>query len=1020
MKGKYFLFLICLIFFCESGFATGEKGLPKGLNDPPFLTTNKRWVDSLMNCLSLEEKIGQLIMVDVYSGKDCKEVTRVSDIINLYKIGGIIFFKGTPLKQAELTNQYQSLSKVPLLVGMDAEWGLNMRLDSTIKYPYALSLGAIENNSLIYEMGKQVGEQLSRMGINVNFAPDIDINSNPLNPVINTRSFGENRLNVTLKGLAYMLGIQEKNVMAVGKHFPGHGDTNSDSHFGLPIISYSRDRLDSIELFPFKYLIQGGISGIMTGHLHLEKLDTCPGRPSSLSPSILNGILRKDLGFKGLVMTDAMNMKGMSNYSGLISLDVQALLAGNDLLVMPSDVKSAVDSIKEAVCRGLLSIEDIDSRCRRMLMAKSWAGLSHYKPIALEGLIKDLNKPEYELLNRKLSRELLTIVKNTNQSIPLKYLDTLRIASVTIGETPDSVYDQTLDLYASVHHFFINRADSEAIFNDLLPKLQSFNSILVTFTWSDLRANRQFGLKPQLINFIDSLCLVKPVILGLTANPYSLSYLKNRKYLKGIVVGYEDLPIIREMMAQLIFGGQPAHGTLPVSIDSFAREHDGIRIDSRIRLAYMLPEEIGICSDSLAAIDSIVQTAIEGEAFPGCQILASWQGVVFYYKSFGFHTYDTIEPVRNHDLFDLASVTKICSTLPSVMRLYEQGRINLKGKLSEFLPEAAETNKSKLLIQDILTHQAGLQAWIPFYTSTLKPILKGKALSSKVFSEEFPFRVDKNFYLCRQIGYLPGVYRSDSTRLYQNKVAEQMWINNSWRDTIFRKIYESPLNKKKEYLYSDLSFLLLWRMVEYQTGQPLQDYVMKQFYSSLGAVSMRFQPLRSFDRSRIVPTENDLFWRRQLVQGNVHDMGAAMLGGVAGHAGLFSDANDLAKMMQMYLNGGSYGGCQYFSSATINLYTTAPFISNNNRRGLGFDKPLLDLSKGPGSSCPEASGSSFGHTGFTGTMSWADPVNKLVYVFLSNRVYPTAENNKLSDYNIRPRIQAVFYHAIKSATMPLY
>ncbi|MFN8206524.1 MAG: glycoside hydrolase family 3 N-terminal domain-containing protein [Bacteroidales bacterium] len=1001
-------------------YATGENELPREVTDPPFLKNSTAWADSVIATLSLEEKIAQLIMVDAYSNNDPKAVVRIEDLISKYRIGGLIFFKGGPVRQAELTNHFQSLSRVPLLIAMDAEWGLDMRLDSTIKYPYAISLGAVRNNQLIYEVGRQVADQLKRIGVHVNYAPDVDINNNPQNPVINTRSFGENRVNVTLKGLAFMLGMQEKGVMAVGKHFPGHGDTGSDSHFGLPVIPHNRERLDSIEFFPFRYLVQGGISGIMTGHLHLQKLDSMPGRPSSLSPDILNGILRNEMGFKGLIMTDAMNMKGMSGYTGVTSIDVQALLAGNDLLLMPADVQTAIDSIKAAVERGVLSIQDIDSRCSRMLQAKAWVGLDHYKPVNLVNIWEDLHKPEYTLLNRKLARDLISVVYDPYNSLPVKNLDTLRIASVTIGDQPDPAFDNLLDCYAPVDDFFINRLDSNSRFDILFSQLEKYNTILLTLTWSDLRASRNFGLRQPVLRFIDSLACVNHVILGLTANPYSISLLKNREKLTSIVVGYEDIPVIREMLAQVYFGGQPAIGKLPVSVDTFLHERDGIEITRRSRLGYMLPEEIGISSDTLALIDSLVYQAIREEAFPGCQVLAAKDGIVFYQKAFGYYTYDSIEPVQLTDIYDLASLTKITATLPVVMQLFDQGKIDLKGKLGTYLPAARETNKEKLMLQDILAHQAGLQAWIPFYISTMQPLSKGKMLVSKKYSEEYPFRVDRNFYLYRQIGYKPGIYKADSSGQYKYQVADHLWINNAWRDSIFRRIYDSPLAKKKEYLYSDLGFLLLWQMAEAQTGQALDSYMMKNFYRPLGAAKLGFNPLLRFDSQSVAPTENDIFWRRQLVQGHVHDMGAAMLGGVAGHAGLFSNANDLAKMMQLYLNGGEYGGTRFFKQSTVKQFTTAPFVKSENRRGLGFDKPLLDDSKGPGSHCKDASTASFGHTGFTGTMVWADPNNGVVFVFLSNRVYPSAENTRLSDMNVRPAVHQVIYNAVKSAQLPPY
>jgi len=1010
------LLSIGLIGIKAGGFDTR---LPDKFQDPPFLSySSSQWVDSLMQHMSLEDKICQLFMIAAYSNRDESHFAQVEDLVRKYHVGGIIFFQGGPMRQAILTNRFQTASPVPLLIGMDAEWGLAMRLDSTVKYPFQLMLGALDDDRLIYDMGRQIAWQMKRLGVQVSFSPDVDINNNPQNPVISMRSFGEDRFKVAIKGIAYAAGLQSEGIIAVGKHFPGHGDTNQDSHLTLPVVTKSREHIDSIELFPFKYLIQSGVSGIMTAHLNMPALDTAQGKAASMSSVIIRKILRQELGFHGLVFTDALNMKGVAGYYTPGTLEVNAMAAGNDILVMPSDVPLALQSVLQALSDSVISVQDIDEHCRRVLLAKKWVGLDHWKPVRLEHLANDLNNPLFEVLQRKLLKTSLILAKNQDSLVPLNRLDTLHIASVNVGSADTSVFQRTLSLYAPVDHFSVPSRDSSSVFDSIMKRLQSYNLVIISFTGTDMRPVKGFGLTPQELQFVDSMILLKPVILALTANPYSLPYFKNIGKVRSLILAFNDYSLNQDLSAELIFGGIVSHGKLPVTIDTVFHKGTGIVLKHPVRFYYTIPEELGIPADSLAQVDSIVWEMIHEEAAPGCQIFASVNGNVFFRKAYGWYTYQQIHPVSSNDLYDLASVTKISSTLPAVMHLVETGVVSLKGHLGDYLPEVKGTNKSKLVIQDILAHQAGLESWIPFYTNTLQPLTKGKSLVSKTWSEEYPFKVEKGFYIFHQVGYRNGIYKADSSVLYPVKVADHLWLNKTWMDTIFHTIYTSPVSQKKRYLYSDLGFVLLYRMVESTTGQPLDKYVNDQFYRRLGAWSLTYNPLRKFDRDSIAPTENDLFWRRQLVQGYVHDMTAAMLGGVCGHAGLFANANDLAKLMQVYLNGGTYGGITYFNPATISQFSSCAFPKNGNRRGLGFDKPLLNPAEKGGPACTEASPQSFGHTGFTGTYTWMDPSNGLLYIFLSNRVYPTSDNPRLVNLSVRTNIQSLFYRALNHAEQP--
>ena len=1013
---------ILFLFFLKTFGRTGNSDIlmPYQRHDPPFLETKSAWVDSLMLRMSLEEKIAQLFMIAAYPARDSTEADRVEQLIRKFKPGGIVFFQGNPEKQAIFTNRFQAAASVPLLIAMDAEWGLAMRLDGTVRYPYQLMLGAVENDHLVYEMGRQIASQLRRLGVHISFSPVVDVNVNPDNPVISIRSFGEDPFKVTMKGIAYAYGMQTEGILAVGKHFPGHGDTFLDSHLTLPVISCSRQRLDSIELFPFRYLIQAGISGIMTAHLSVPALDTAKGKPASVSPLITGNLLREELGFKGLVFTDALNMKGVADKYAPGELEVKALMAGNDILLMPSDVQVALNAIMKAVADSLITEKEINEHCRRVLMAKAWAGLQTFRPVDTLHLAADLNKPLYEVLCRRLIREGMVLLKNADSLLPIRMLDTLRIAAVNIGAKDTSIFQKTLALYAPVDFISVAPDDSVHGMDSLFAKLNPCNLVVLSFSNTDIRPARNFGFSSFLIRFADSLFIRKPCLVSFTANPYALRLFRNIDKAKSVLLAFDDDPLIQDLSAQAIFGGVRINGRLPVTINDSFRYGCGLDTPEPVRFSYIIPEEIGISRDSLARIDSLANDMIRQQAAPGCQIFCAVKGKVFYRKSLGFQTYDSVKQVSNEDLYDLASVTKISATLPVVMQLADRNIISLKRYLGNYLPDVRGTNKEKLVLEDILAHQAGLEAWIPFYTFTLQPLIPHKPLFSKTWSEDYPFRIEKNVYLFSHVGYKPGIYRHDSSGVYGIRVADHLWLNNSWRDTIFRRIYESPVSKKKTYVYSDLGFILLGRMVESVTGKPLQNIVRENFYRSLGASKLLFNPLTKFPPDQIVPTENDIFWRRQLVHGYVHDMASAMLGGVAGHAGLFGNSNDLAKLMQMYLNRGTYGGIRYMDSTTVDLFTSCVFCKTGNRRGLGFDKPLIRPNGNGGPACPEASPRSFGHSGFTGTYTWVEPDNGMLYIFLSNRVYPSMDNGKLIDMGYRTRIHSEFYRALKNASPPSF
>ncbi len=952
--------------------------------NPPFLHGG-HWVDSVFNSLSIEERIGQLFVIAAYSNKGYEHQQQIDKLIREQHIGGLIFFQGGPVRQANMTNHYQNISKTPLLISMDAEWGLAMRLDSTFRYTKQMMLGAMEQDTLIYRMGADIAEQCKRLGVHVNLAPVVDVNNNPDNPVINSRSFGELRKRVADKGIAYMKGMQDHKVLACAKHFPGHGDTGSDSHLTLPVIKHTRKRLDSLELYPFRRMIRNGVGAIMVAHLYVPALDATENTAVTLSPKVVNGLLKNELAFKGLVFTDALNMKGVSRYFKPGDLDVKALLAGNDILLFSEDVQGAIEKIKQAIADGRITQEEINQRCKKILALKEWVGLNHPHHVDIKGLVPDLNKKKYDITYRRIVASSLTLLKNESAIIPFKHLDTLRIASVAIGTQNENAFQKMLKNYAAVDDFQLGSEISAEEVTELINKLDQYNLIIVSIHHTNEKPSKHFGITTSADILISKIAMTKPTVISLFANPYSIKYLKSVSKANALLLAYEDREMPQQYAAQLLFGGIPARGRIPVSATKEFEAGSGLQTGNAVRFQYTVPEDAGINAADLDSIDILAREGISKQAYPGCQVLVAKDQKVIYNKSFGFYTYDAKHRVSNDNLYDLASVTKIAATVPSLMKLADENKFDLNATLGYFLPGMTDTTDYKnLLVKEILAHQAGLVSWIPFYLKTLD---KGEP--------------DTN------------IYHMQYSDKYSIKVAENLYIRNDYPMQMYRRILKTSLKESGTYLYSDLGYYFFLKIIQDLTGMNLNEYAERTFYSPLGMTTACFNPLDQFDKSLIVPTEYDMQFRKQLIQGYVHDPGAAMLGGVGGHAGLFSNANDLAKLMQMYLNGGTYGGERFLSDSILNLFTACQFCETDNRRGAGFDKPVRDGGWGPTCNC--ISFDSFGHSGFTGTFAWADPDKKVVYIFLSNRVYPDATNKKLIELGIRTRIMQVIYNAINKS-----
>lgn len=997
--------------------ATGETNYKSTKSFSKLLKSSDPWVDSVYNSLSLDERIAQLFMVKAYSNKGNKwsaHARETMELVKKYKVGGLIFFQGGPGRQAVLTNYYQNAAQVPLMIAIDGEWGLGMRLDSTISYPRQMMLGAIQDEELIYEMGVEIGHQCRRIGINVNFAPVVDINNNPLNPVINNRSFGESKYNVARKGIQYMLGLQNQGVLTTAKHFPGHGDTETDSHKDLPILKHSRKRLDTLELYPFRQMIANGVTGIMVGHLHIPSLDDRDNSASTISPKIATLLLKKQLKFRGLVFTDALNMQGVSKFTEPGELEVKALLAGNDVLLYPTDVPLAIEKIKLAIAKGEIKTSVINDRCRRILTAKKWLGLDTLTPVKVDSINEDINSEYANNLNRRLIENSLTVIQNNDNILPLKHLEQRNIACVVVGDTEINTFQQRVGNYAQVDNFNIAKDASSHEFDSLLKSLQKYNTVITAIVNTHQKPGTNFGITDSTISFLEKLVLQNHTILSHFANAYSVASLKSSEQFKSILLAYQDTPEIQDLAAQLIFGAIPAKGKLPVSINDRYRVGDGVLWDGSIRLKYADPYYVGMNAEMLHHnIDSIAQKAVAEGATPGCQILVARNNAVIFHKAYGHHTYAKQTKLEITDIYDLASITKIAASTTSLMQMYDQGKFQLDTILSAYLPELDTTNKGNLWIKDILTHQARFKSWIPFYLSIIKDYDNPEEkIISRWYSQMYPVKLGKACYLRNDYSFRDSILSNMQTDTFSIQVAKDLYINKFWRDTIFQKIRESDLEVKKEYKYSDLGFYYFRLVIERLSGLAFEDYTHSAIYAPLGAKTMGFLPLQRFDTMTIVPTEDDRIFRKQLLRGFVHDPGAAMLGGVSGHAGLFSDANDLAKLMQMFLNKGQYGGQQFIQPSTVDLFTSCPFCDEGNRRGYGFDKPNPDTSA-VSSVAKSCSLLSFGHSGFTGTITWVDPKEDLIYIFLSNRICPETDNSKIYELDVRPSIHESIYKAIK-------
>ena len=951
----------------------------------------KDWVESRLAKMTLKEKIGQLFIHTVPLHDTEANRKNIRNAIKEYKIGGILFSDGQVANQMKLTNYAQELADIPLMITFDGEWGLNMRLKEIPAFPRNRVMGCIQDNELLYEYGKEVARQFREIGVHVNFAPVADVDNNPLNPVINTRSFGGDVRNVAEKVLAYSRGLEDGGVLSVSKHFPGHGDTNVDSHKALPILKFTRERLDSIEMYPFRKAIEAGLGGVMVGHLEIPALSK---KPASLSPEILD-ILQEEFEFKGLAFTDALEMKGVSNN---LNVCAQALMAGNDMLLPPRNLKREMDGVLLAVKEGKLTEEYLTEKCRKVLTFKYALGLYETQFFQLSGIEKRLMRPAtMDLLNR-IERAAVTVVGNEGGVLPMD-VDLKNTAILNIGKsTEGKVFHQQLSKYMKVDRI---QAHPDSIAT-LGKRLAKYDRVIVA-----IHTEKYAAYQAMLATLSSKLPLAYVYF-----TPLKQLYKKGNAWKKAasVILGHSSSKNVQQFVAEVMMGREKATGRISVEVKDYRMPGEGV--DLEVTKVYR-PEDYGMDSSVLSKIDQIAMEGITKKAYPGCQVLILKDGIPVYDKCFGTFTYGDSKKVEPDDLYDIASLTKTTATLLAIMKLYDEGRFGLTDPISNYVPALKGSKKGRITIEDLLMHQSGLPGSWPFYREAIDDSSYVGSFFKARIDGTHHLRVDNRLYVTDAFNYKKEYLSSSCSEEYPLQLAENMYLSPAFPDRMLEMIASDdvPLRDRR-YRYSCLNFMLLKEMVEYISGMPMDEYLEKVFYAPMGMKHTLYHPLRRYEESQIVPTiQKDYLRNRKELRGYVHDEIAAFMGGVSGNAGLFSNARDVAKVYQMLVDGGQYGGKRYLSLETCQLFMNKK--SRISRRTLGFDKP--DPAPGKGPCADETPKEVVGHTGFTGTCAWADPKNGLVFVFISNRVYPRPFDHKaLMTLKIRPRIQQLMYQALKN------
>ncbi|HUI29368.1 MAG TPA: glycoside hydrolase family 3 N-terminal domain-containing protein [Candidatus Acidoferrales bacterium] len=943
---------------------------------------DENWVDGTLRSLTLREKVAQMIVpysLSQYFSEDDPEYKDLVHMVRDEKVGGIVVSLGNIYEQAVLLNRLQKLADVPLLISSDYENGLGMRLTGGISFPSNMALGATRDSALVYEIGKAVGREARAVGVFQNYAPVSDVNDNPENPIINVRSYGENPELVAKLASAFIKGNQDGGVIATAKHFPGHGDTQVDSHLGLPVINYGFERLDTVELVPFRADIAAGVKSVMVAHIAFPKIETKQGIPGTLSPGITTGVLKDSLGFHGLVVTDAMTMKGVTSEFSGAEAAIRAVKAGADIVLMPPDNNVAIDAITKAVERGEINRSRIDSAVRKILMMKSELGLNGNRIVDLSNIPKVVGTEEHELLAEHAARRSITIVKNEGNVLPLQYEQPQRMVCLIVADNSDpnvarDFKQELLQRYENVSFLQIDPSSNELDFQNALSVVANSGLILIPTYVRWRSGSGTIDFTPPVQSFLQKVTNSrKPVVMVSFGNPYLLRSVPN---VPAYVCAYGDMKVSVQAAVQTLFGEINVSGKLPVTISGVAKYGDGIDLP-QTSLRFAAAQEAGFNSMKLAQLDSILNFWIADSAFPCAQLLVAKDGKIVFDKAFGTYDYSPLSrTIDLNTMFDLASLTKICATTFAAMKLYGEGKLDIEAPVAKYLPQFGQNGKEKITVRDLLVHDSGLPPDPPMFL-----------WDTSVIPQE---------QMDRLLRDPRSFVEADSFGSNFNAAHEAMW------DSLYATLLNYPTGTKM--VYSDINFLVIGKIVEKITGMTLDKYVEENFYHPLGMVHTMFTPPASLAQI-CAPTEYDSA-AGYLIQGVVHDENSRSLGGVTGHAGLFSTADDIAICLQLILNHGTYDGRRYLQDSVIALFTRKQ--SDLSTRALGWDTkaPAPHYS----SSGHYFSPNSFGHTGFTGTSIWIDPVRNLFVVLFTNRVCPTRENEKIE--KARPDIHDAVIKAL--------
>ncbi len=994
--------LALVVLLCFATAKVDAKRQPNLLSKVDKKAMNS-WVNKTFNAMTPDERIAQLFVMSVDPRAKNVDAT-VKKLVSENKVGGLIYSQSDIKSQAEVTNLAQSLTQVPLMITLDAEWGLSMRLDDAPKFPHNLCLGAIGDDLLFYQYGLEIARECRRVGVNVNFAPVLDV-IDRVNTVLGTRAYGSDPETVARHGIAFARGLEDGGVLSVAKHFPGHGSTMADSHKTLPIVDKSMKELSLYDFVPFRRYIDAGLGATLTAHLYIPAIDK-EKIPGTMSKKYVTGLLQNKMGFQGLIFTDALNMEGAKAVKG--SVCVNALLAGNDVLLMPLQVESELQAIKEAVSRGKLKQKVIDERCKKILRYKYALGLNTAQHVNMTNIVSDVNAPHADVLKRQMTANSITVMRNEKNILPIRNLAARHIAVVTMGNDNDleSVFQRRCANYAETDAFVFNAQKSAT---ELERKLKdgAYNVIIISIA----KDNPAYV---KAAKYIAS--HFRNVIVAIMANPEKLDRygtLLADTYVTASLLAYDNSTVSEDYLAQTIFGGNAAKGILPIDVKTGKKGGElkagtGIHYKAD-RLGYTIPAEVGFSHILAAKIDSICNYGVQQHAFPGCQVVVARHGKVIYNRAFGEIAYGTDIPVTVNTLFGLASVSKATGTLSCVMKLYDDGKFKLEDKAGDFISDMkAATDKAHITFRDLLYHETGMPPSLSMWEMMYDKSTYSGALITGVPDNLHTIKIMNGAYGHKHAKLRTDILSTTKTDKFNIPIANGIWGGKITYDSIMKRIYNQPLGEKR-YLYSCLNFCLLANAVESISGLPLNYYANNNIFAPLGAYHTMYRPLTKFAESEIAYTEQDTYLRRQHIHGYVHDEVAAFSGGVQGNAGLFSNANDLAKLLQMWLNGGTYGGQRFYKVSTVETFTTQK--SPNSHRGLGFDKPVVS-NPDASSTCPEASPETFGHTGFTGTCFWVDPKNDMIYVFLSNRVSPTRNNPNFGRVSARSHIQSLLYKLI--------